>query len=177
MSIVIRPVRLPQDADAVEALDADVETDAILAALPSENGFDLLVMGDRALKRYPLEDIFVEDDSWESAWVAIENDAICGFAATQYRPWNRRLVVRHLYVDASSRKKGIGWRLMEAIQAEADQRGALHIWAEISNRNLPGIEAFKAMGFQITGLDLTHYDGTESEGEFAVFLNRALDLN
>lgn len=177
MSIVIRPIRLPQDADAVEALDANVETDAILAAIPSENGFDLLVMGDRALKRYVLEEVFIEDDSWDAAWVAIENDAICGFAATQYQAWNRRLVVRHLYVDASSRKRGVGWRLMEAAQAEADQHGALNIWAEISNRNLPAIEAFKAMGFQITGLDLTWYDGTESEGEFAVFLNRAQELN
>jgi ribosomal protein S18 acetylase RimI-like enzyme len=172
----VRPLRLPQDADAVEALDANVETDAILAALPSENGFDLLIMGDRALKRYPTDQIFLEDEVWDAGWVAIENDAICGFVATQYQSWNRRLAVRHLYVDAASRKRGIGWRLMEAVQAEADQQGALNIWAEVSNRNLPGIEALKAMGLQITGLDLTFYDGTESEGEFAVFLSRGQDL-
>lgn len=161
----------------MEALDVNVETDAILAAIPSESGFDLLVMGDRAVKRFPIEDVFSGDSNWDSAWVAIENDAICGFVATEYQDWNRRLVVRHGYVDASSRKRGVGWRLMEVVQGEAERCGALNIWLETGNRNLPGIEACKAMGFQITGLDLTYYDGTDCEGEFAVFLNKVLELN
>ena len=171
----IRPIRLPQDADAVEALDANVETDAILAAIPSESGFDFMTMGDRAIKRYVLDEIFSDDRPWETGWVAIEDDAICGFAATTFEPENRRMVVHHAYVDAAYRRQGVGWSLMEAVQAEAMKRGALHIWLEISNRNLPGIEAFKAMGFQITGLDLTIYDGTDSEGEFAIFVSKMLD--
>jgi ribosomal protein S18 acetylase RimI-like enzyme len=171
----VRPIRLPQDADAVEALDASVETDAILAAIPGESGFEFLIMGDRAVKRFPLEEVFAEDRPWEAGWVAIEDDAICGFAATAFEPWNRRLVLWHMYVDAHARRRGVGWALMEAVQAEAAKRGALHIWLETSNRNLPGIEAYKAMGFQITGLDLTLYDGTDAEGEFALFLSKMMD--
>jgi ribosomal protein S18 acetylase RimI-like enzyme len=173
--IEVRPIRLPHDADAVEALDTIVETDAVLMAIPSESSFDLMIMGDRAVKRFPLEDVCGEARDWESAWVAIEHDAICGFAATVFEPANRRLVLRHLHVDAASRRRGAGWRLVEAVQAEAEKLGALHIWLETSNRNLPGIEACKAMGFQLTGLDLTLYDGTESEGEFAFFLSKMLD--
>lgn len=173
--IEVRPVRLPGDIDAVEALDAGVETDAVLAAIPGENGFEFILMGDRVTKRFPLEAVFAEDRRWDTAWVAIEDDAICGFAACAFEPWNRRLVLWHMYVDAPSRRRGVGWRLMEQVQAEANQRGALHIWLETSNRNLPGIEAYKAMGFMITGLDLTLYDGTDAEGEFAVFLSKMLD--
>ncbi|WP_374570187.1 GNAT family N-acetyltransferase [Phenylobacterium sp.] len=171
----VRPIRLPQDADAVEALDASVETDAILAAIPGETGFEFLIMGDRATKRFDLEGLFLRDEPWDSAWVAIEDDAICGFAATGFEPDNRRLTIEHFYVDAHSRRKGVGWELMQAVQAEAARRGALHIWLMTGNRNLPGIEAMKAMGFQITGLDLTVYDGTDQEGEFAVFLSRMMD--
>jgi len=171
----VREIRVPQDADAVEALDASVETDAILMAIPGETGFEFVTMGDRATKQFPLEAVFAEDHPWETAWVAIADDYICGFAAVAYQPWNRRLVVWHLYVDASYRRQGVGWRLIETVQAEAERRGALHIWLETSNRNLPGIEAYKAMGFQITGLDLTLYDGTDAEGEFAVFLSKMLE--
>lgn len=33
------------------------------------------------------------------------------------------------------------------------------------------MEAYRALGFELTGFDLTLYDGTAAEGEFALFFS------
>ena len=47
--------------------------------------------------------------------------------------------------------------------------GARHIWLETSSLNVPGAAAYRGMGFELTGLDLTLYDATPAEGEVALF--------
>jgi len=64
--------------------------------------------------------------------------------------------------------------LVGAIQTQAERSGALHIWLETSNLNVPGVKAYAQMGFHVSGMDSTLYDGTSSEGEFALFLSRAV---
>jgi hypothetical protein len=53
--------------------------------------------------------------------------------------------------------------------------GATMAWLEASNLNGVGIEAYSKMGFDICGFDLTHYRGTRSAGQFAVFLSRSIE--
>jgi len=49
---------------------------------------------------------------------------------------------------------------------------ARHIWLETSSLNAPGVAAYRALGFSLSGVDLTLYDGTPAEGETALFFSR-----
>ena len=114
---------------------------------------------------------------WTIGLVAVdEKDRVIGFVAAEFRAWNRRLVLWHLYVDRQFRGKGVARNLVDAVQLHAEQRAqaALHIWLETSNLNVPGVKAYGQMGFHLSGLDTTLYDGTSAEGEFALFLSRAV---
>jgi ribosomal protein S18 acetylase RimI-like enzyme len=52
--------------------------------------------------------------------------------------------------------------------------GASTGWLETSNLKGSGVAAYRKMGFSICGFDLTHYRGTPSEGQFAMFLDRPI---
>lgn len=53
----------------------------------------------------------------------------------------------------------------------ARERGAGHIWLEVTNINAPAIHAYRRMGFTFCGLDTTLYDGTPSQGEQALYMS------
>jgi ribosomal protein S18 acetylase RimI-like enzyme len=124
-------------------------------------------------KSFPLNDLHDPIMPWTIGLVAVdEADRVIGFVAAEFRAWNRRLVLWHLYVDRAARGKGVARRLVDAIQAQAERAGALHIWLETSNLNVPGVKAYAQLGFHVSGLDSTLYDGTSAQGEFALFLSR-----
>jgi hypothetical protein len=52
--------------------------------------------------------------------------------------------------------------------------GARTAWVETSNLNHPGILAYQRLGYSLCGFDLTLYQGTPSEGEFAIYLARPI---
>ena len=169
---MIRRANLPQDSAGIAAIDTSVTTASVLAATVGAAGVVLHAVEKVLTKRFPLDDLDDPERPWDTAWVAIENDRIRGFAATGFQAWNRRLVLWHFYVDAPVRGQGLGRRLMAAVLDEARARSARHVWLETSNQNPPGAAAYEALGFKLTGLDLTLYDGTPSDGEFALFFSR-----
>jgi ribosomal protein S18 acetylase RimI-like enzyme len=171
----IRPAKMPDDVEAILALDISYDTDVIFGVRFDD---DLIALEEVRLERpitksFPLNDLHDPIMPWTIGLVAV-NDAerIIGFVAAEFRAWNRRLVLWHLYVDRAFRGKGVARRLVEAIQAQAERAGALHIWLETSNLNVPGVKAYSQMGFHVSGLDATLYEGTSAEGEFALFLSR-----
>ncbi|MBR7620102.1 GNAT family N-acetyltransferase [Phenylobacterium sp. 20VBR1] len=172
--IQIRPALLPDDAAGIAALDTSVQTTNVLAASAGPHGIVLRSIPQTVTKRFPLDDVDDPERPWTTAWVAVDDAQIVGFAAVGFQAWNRRLVLWHFYVDASRRGQGLGRALMEAVLAAAMARDARHIWLETSNRNPPGVAAYQALGFSLSGLDLTLYDGTPAEGEFALFFSRAV---
>ena len=171
----IRAARLPDDIEAILALDIGYDTDVIFG-VRFDDGLIALeeVQLDKPItKSFPLNDLHDPIMPWTIGLVAVDDDGrVIGFVAAEFRAWNRRLVLWHLYVDRMARGKGVARRLVEAIQAQAKRAGALHIWLETSNLNVPGVKAYAQMGFQISGLDATLYDGTSAQGEFALFLSR-----
>jgi GNAT superfamily N-acetyltransferase len=173
--IEIRPVRLPEDAPAIFALDRSFRTDAILAPVPTDLGVEFVHVDERLTKVFPLDDLLDPDRPWDRGWVVVKHGVVRAFAAAGFQAWNRRLVLWHLYVDGPHRGQGLARLLLEAVVAHGLDVGAAHVWLETSNRNLPGIEAYRALGFEMTGFDLTLYDGTPSEGEFALFFSLQLD--
>jgi ribosomal protein S18 acetylase RimI-like enzyme len=175
--IAIREARLPDDAAAIEAIDTSFTTDAVFDVEASGDGFALR---ERRLpaplaKRFPLDDVRSDARPWSHAFVAADGGACLGFAAAGLEPWNRRLVLWHLYVQSGARGRGIGRRLVERIADLGRELGARHIWLETSNLNAPGVAAYRALGFRLTGIDTTLYDGTPAEGETALFFSRSID--
>lgn len=171
----IRQAKLPDDIDAIIALDISYDTDVIFGARFDDGLISLeeVRLDAPITKSFPLNDLHDPIMPWTIGLVAVdEHDRVIGFVAAEFRAWNRRLVLWHLYVDRKARGKGVARRLLDAIQTQAERCGALHIWLETSNLNVPGVKAYGQMGFHVSGLDATLYDGTSAQGEFALFLSR-----
>ena len=175
--VIVRPAVLPDDAAGIEAIDTSFTTRQI---------YDVGVVGDairltlRDLeavlsKRFPLDDLRRAERPYDRAWVALDGERIVGFAATSFEAWNRRLVLWHLYVSPLHRGRGVARQLLEMVDNHGIERGARHIWLETSSLNVPGFAAYRALGFSLTGADLTLYDGTPAEGETAIFFSRGLN--
>ena len=174
--IRIREARLPDDAAAIEAIDTSFTTDVVFEVDASGDGF---ASRERRLaapltKRFPLDDVRSKDRPWSHGFMAEDGGACAGFAAAGLQPWNRRLVLWHLYVQPSARGRGIARALVERVVGLGHELGARHVWLETSNLNAPGVAAYRALGFSLTGIDVTLYDGTPAEGEIALFFSRPI---
>jgi ribosomal protein S18 acetylase RimI-like enzyme len=124
-------------------------------------------------KRLPLDDLSAPDRAWSHAFVD-DDDGLTGFAAAGFTPWNKRLTLWHLYIRPDRRRSGIGRALVDRVDSLGRELGARHLWLETSNANPPALRAYRAMGFELTGVDLTLYDATPAEGEVALFMSRRL---
>ncbi|HEY3887366.1 MAG TPA: GNAT family N-acetyltransferase [Caulobacteraceae bacterium] len=174
MGLEVRSASLPEDADAIAALDTRFTTTQVydVAVVDEEIRLTLRGLDAPLTKRFPLDDLEDPERPYDRAWVAVEDAAIVGFAATSYASWNRRLVLWHLYVDPRVRRRGIARALLDAVDAHAIARGARNVWLETSSLNAPGVAAYRAMGFTLSGVDLTLYDATPAQGEVALFFSR-----
>jgi ribosomal protein S18 acetylase RimI-like enzyme len=171
----IRPARLPDDIEAILALDISYDTDVIFGARFDDGliWLEEVRLEKTITKSFPLNDLHDPIMPWSIGLVAVDDHGgVIGFVAAEFRAWNRRMALWHLYVDRAHRGKGVARKLVEAIQKQAERAGALNIWLETSNLNVPGVKAYNQLGFQVTGLDTTLYDGTSAQGEFALFLSR-----
>jgi ribosomal protein S18 acetylase RimI-like enzyme len=175
--IRVREARLPDDAASIEAIDSSFTTDLVLEVEATGEGFALRErrLAAPITKRFPLDDVRRDDRPWSHGFVAEDDGACVGFAAAGLEPWNRRLVLWHLYVQPRTRGRGVGRRLVEHVIDLGRELGGRHLWLETSNLNAPGVAAYRALGFSLTGLDTTLYDGTPAEGEIALFFSRPLD--
>ncbi|MEU9147360.1 GNAT family N-acetyltransferase [Streptomyces sp. NPDC048349] len=181
--IVYRLAR-PEDAGAIEALDGSFTTDTVFEVVPSGGaglGFLLReVPADPPLyKEFPPEE-HDEQGSGGGAgaggdartYVAVDGGRVCGFAAVGYAAWNRRLTIEDIEVAPGHRGRGIGRALIECAAGFARERGAEHLWLEVSSVNAPAVHAYRRMGFTLCGLDTTLYGGTPAAGERALFMSR-----
>ena len=174
----VRPFE-PADAPAVLALDTSFTTTSVYVVARDERGISLTLEQLEAplTKRFPLDDLEAPERSWSDAWVAVVDGSIAGFAATSFERWNARLVLWHLYVDPQLRRRGVARRLLDEVETHARSLGARHIWLETSSLNAPGVTVYRALGFELTGIDLTLYDATPAEGEVALFFSKPVVLD
>src|SRR5262245_4538213 len=172
--VVIRPAEIERDADLIRSLDTSFETAAILEVQSGGRSFELVEtpVDPPVVKSFALD--LERRHEWERTWLALSAGKAIGVVATQHEPWNRRMIIWHLYIDAGRRRQGIGRRLVDTALAAAREAGARTAWLETSNLNLPGIRAYEGLGFELCGLDTSLYDGTPAEGEVALFLRRSL---
>jgi ribosomal protein S18 acetylase RimI-like enzyme len=174
--IVVRPASLPRDAEAIGRLDTAFTTSAVYDVVASDVAITLTLrsLAQPLIKRFPLDDLTSPQRPYDHAWAAWDGERCVGFAATSYEPWNRRLTLWHLYVDPSLRRQGIARQLLKSVEPHGQAHGARHLWLETSSLNVPGVAAYRALGFSLTGADLTLYDGTDAEGETALFFSRPI---
>ena len=174
--IDLREAKLPEDADQISALDRSFTTDSIYTAHRDgdQMALRLVALSTPLTKRFPLDDLGKQDRPWEAAAVAIADQQLCGFVAAGYQGWNRRLTIWHLYVAGSHRRRGIARLLLHRAEAYGASRGALNMWVETSSLNVPGVMAYRRLGFELCGMDTTLYDGTPSANETALFFARRI---
>ncbi|HUO12644.1 MAG TPA: GNAT family N-acetyltransferase [Caulobacteraceae bacterium] len=174
--VVVRPAVLPRDASLIAAIDTAFTTLQVYRVDVTADSLSLVAchVASPITKRFPLDDLENPARPYDHAWVALAGERAVGFAATSFEPWNRRLVLWHLYVDAPERGRGVARRLLDSVEARGAACGARHLWLETSSLNAPGVAAYRALGFSLTGVDLTLYDGTPAEGESALFFSRPL---
>jgi len=172
--IIVRTADLRRDGVGILTLDTTFTTDSVFDLTSTGDGFGLVErrLPEPLTKRLPLDDLSNPGHSWSHAFVAQAGGRIAGFAAAGFEPWNRRLTLWHLYIRPDLRRQGVGRRLVERIEALGRELGARHVWLETSNLNPPAVGAYRALGFQLTGVDATLYDGTPAEGEVALFFSK-----
>ena len=176
MTVHVREMDREADRASVEAIDTSFTTSTIYDVVISPRRIELV---ERALeqplvKRYPMADAFAHWSTWDTAFVALVDDEICGFAAVEYEGWHRRLVLWHLYVSPAHRKAGVGRALMERVEANGRECRAHHVWVETTNVNVPGIAAYERLGYALCGADHTLYEGLPYANEAAVYLAKSL---
>ncbi|MEU6309528.1 GNAT family N-acetyltransferase [Streptomyces sp. NPDC047014] len=183
-AVVYRLAR-PEDAGAIEALDSSFTTATVFEATADGTGLGFRIrevpVDPPVHKAFPPEEHDEQGlaratgpDAAADArtFVALDAGELCGFAAVGYSAWNRRLTVEDLEVAPGHRGRGIGRELMERAAAFARERGAEHLWLEVSSANAPAVHAYRGMGFAFCGLDTALYEGTPAAGEQALFMSR-----
>lgn len=174
--IEIRAIDRSQEHAGVAAIDTAFETSTIyeLAIESTRLVLREIALATPHLKRYPIAEVFEPWSSWEHGFLACEGETICGFAAVEYVPWHRRLVLWHLYVDRARRREGIGRALLEHVEAHGRACGATRVWLETSTVNVPGIVAYVRLGYTLCGVDAHYYANTPVADEAAVYLSKPL---
>ena len=177
MTITLRKANSHRDASAILKIDTSFQTDEIYRVMVEGDVLRLLrerLPGPPLVKRFPLDDLDDPERPYDQSWLALDEGRAVAFAATSMNAWNSRLVLWHLYVDLPARGRGVGRRLIEAVMRHGHEVGARHLWLETSSQNVPGVAAYRALGFHLSGLDTTLYDGTPAEGEIALFFSRPI---
>ncbi|MGW7137928.1 GNAT family N-acetyltransferase [Streptomyces xanthophaeus] len=175
-ALVYRVAR-PEDTKAIETLDGSFTTASVFRVTVTEEGFSFREVPVDP----PLHKVFPDDgpdeeeadgsDENSRTYVAVDGDALAGFVTLSYDPWNRRLTVEDIEVAPAHRGRGVGRTLMGHGFDFARERGAGHVWLEVTNVNAPAIHAYLRMGFAFCGLDTSLYEGTESAGEQALYMS------
>jgi ribosomal protein S18 acetylase RimI-like enzyme len=171
----IRPFDRVADLSAINGLDTSYTTDTSYEVVADGDALrlELVLLAASRPGRFGIDP---DEPRCDEGWVAVENGQIIGFIATRFAPWNRRLVIWHFYVDRSQRGRGVGRTLLDQALAAGRATGALTAWVETNNQNVPGIAAYRRLGFALVGFDQTHYLGTSAADQFAIFLSRPLDI-
>ncbi|NUV70007.1 GNAT family N-acetyltransferase [Streptomyces sp. CAI-121] len=174
----------PEDAGLVEALDGSFTTATIFHVETAENGFTLreTPVDPPLTKVFPEDEDDGEDDEeggedgakeGNPTFLAMAPDgSLAGFVSVAYARWNRRLTVEDIEVAPGHRGRGVGRALMSRAEEFARERGAGHIWLEVTNINAPAIHAYRRMGFALCGLDTSLYEFTASAGEYALYMSK-----
>ncbi|KAA8652493.1 GNAT family N-acetyltransferase [Aspergillus tanneri] len=188
----------PDDQPILSTIDSSFNTDRIFQVKFDSPCPISAMMGlgvqlesiqlDRPLhKSFPDEEDSDEDDddAQDNFTIIVEDihsssgeasSKVAGFISAKFSSWNSRLIVTDIEIEPAYRRRGIGPTLVQFAESIGVARYLVrHVWLEVSNVNYPAIQSYLKMGFKVAGLDVSMYVGTESEGEFPIFMWKKLD--
>ena len=173
-AVEIRRADVARDWELIRSIDSSFEVEAVLVVQDDARGFHLAETPVEHPHTKSFELDRASTHEWEHVWLALDREEPVGVIATQYSAWNRRVIIWHLYVSRSHRRRAIGRALLDAALPSAMDEGARVAWLETSNVNLSAVRAYERLGFRLCGLDTSLYEGTPAEGEVALYLCRWL---
>jgi ribosomal protein S18 acetylase RimI-like enzyme len=104
---------------------------------------------------------------------AYHHQACVGLVLCEPRHWHKSLWVLELHVAAAFRGQGIGRQLMGTVEQKARAAGLRMLVCETQNTNVPAIQFYRKMGFDLEGLDLSYYSNEDfPDGEIALFMKK-----
>jgi ribosomal protein S18 acetylase RimI-like enzyme len=106
---------------------------------------------------------------------AYEGEKMVGIALAEPHQWNRSLWVWEFHIAETHHRMGIGRRLMEELIQKTRLAGLRVLVCETQNTNMPAINFYRALGFEIDGIDLSYYTNEDMvQGEIAIFMKRKI---
>ena len=169
--MVIRNVCWHTDREQLSNFDASFSTEYIYRVVL--NGISAEIMEEQL--EAPLQKVCpldAESDIREATFSAVAevNGVIVGLTTAKYENWNNRVILTGIYVLPSSKSKGVGRALIDAVLNYAKTTPARCLWLETQNVNFPAIAFYMKLGFQFCGFDTTLYDNAETSlGEVAFY--------
>jgi len=103
-------------------------------------------------------------------FVAEEDGKMVGFGRVHFYRWNKSAYVINLLVDASYRRRGIGFLLLKAMEEFARENDARVIMFDTAIDNILALNLYFKSGFKICGYNEKLYDN----GKTALYLAKEL---
>lgn len=157
--------RLEKETYAGRKFTANYKTNGYYEIGTSESGFQICYVSFEKPVEKSFDDVFFGE--WLEhpvAFGAFDSGKLVGYVEGSIETWNNRFRISNICVfDDKKRSTGIGTRLMEAIQKEAEYSGARMIVLETQSCNVAAIAFYRKQGFAIIGFDLYAYSNTDPE--------------
>ena len=110
------------------------------------------------------------------SFAAYDEGRLVGISIAETVGWNGSLWIREFGIANSCRRQGLGRRLMDRVAMHAANEGLRVLVCETQTTNVPAIDFYRKVGFEVDGIDLSYYGNDDVEaGEVALFLKRKLE--
>jgi GNAT superfamily N-acetyltransferase len=104
------------------------------------------------------------------------DQSLIGLTVAEPRWWHKSLWIWEFHVESAFQRQGIGRQMLAAVAGQASQTGLRVLVCETQNTNVPGIRAYRRLGFEIEGIDLSYYTNHDlSQGEVAIFMKHYIE--
>lgn len=103
-------------------------------------------------------------------FVAEENGEIVGYSRMHVYRWNNSALITTVLVNVEHRRRGIGTRLLKAMEDFARENKARVLMTDASPDNIPAIQLDFKSGFKICGYN----DKIYQDGKTAIYLAKEL---
>jgi len=95
------------------------------------------------------------------AFGAFEGENLLGFVELSQEDWNNRLRITNIWVDEDHRYQGVGKTLIACAIETGKAGGQRALVLETQSCNDPAIRFYLSCGFELIGLDTTHYQNDD----------------
>jgi ribosomal protein S18 acetylase RimI-like enzyme len=108
-------------------------------------------------------------------YAALLGDSPVGYMEFNYEEWCRLVRIWHFYVRPDVRRKGVGRQMMNEIFGAAKHFRARGVRLETQTANVPAIDFYRRMGFEMWGIS-THYYSNQDIANRDVYIEMGIRL-